>query len=336
MTSRMEANAEGHDLRCPFLTELAALTCQLSNHPKLIPGAAIALRDQRCSSPGWVSCELARQRGPGPWGANAATGSTAAASCPFLVSSRVQCCQAAPVAKLIPRSDDMACRCNGDAHRFCELFLERAHPHAEREAAQAGGAADGATAVLIPPGICCAPNHMWLDVGADGSCHVGVDAFLSRVVGPVDAVTFLSGRGPSTPSVVLTIVGAELPLAFPQPIDVTGVNAALRTHPGALTSDPYRRGWLFEGTVLDRGRAHGAIDLTVGLLSGSSAQAWMQAEVERLSRHVHGLLAERMGDLGPAMADGGVVAEGLARHLDRSELLQVLSLFFMAPPPAGT
>lgn len=321
MKSRMDRSPDDRGLRCPFLVELTALTCELASGPKPLPGSAIAVDEQRCSSPGWVTCALARQHG--------ATGATPPAACPFLVSTRVQSCQAAPIAKLIPRSDDPACRCNGDAHRYCELFLERAHPHAEREAEPA---ADG-TEVPIPPEVCCAPNHMWLDVGADGSCHVGVDAFLSRVVGPVDAVTFLSGRGPSAPSVVLTLVGAELPLAFPHPIDVTSVNAALRTHPGVLTADPYRRGWLFEGTILGEERGYG--DPTVGLLRGGRARAWMRAEVRRLSEVVHGLLAERVADLGPTMADGGDFAEGLARYLDRRELLRVLSLFFVTPPPPG-
>jgi hypothetical protein len=171
---------------------------------------------------------------------------------------------------------------------------------------------------------------MWLDVGSDGSCHVGVDAFLAGVVGAVDEVTFLSPCGPGTPSLVLTVAGTTLPLVFPQPLDITGVNGALRRHPDGLTSDPYGRGWLYEGRTLGLPGRTGAAARTVGLRRGPDTETWMAAEVERLSRFVHTILSRRGGHLGPTSADGGGVSDALAQHLERAELLEVFSLFFTA------
>ncbi len=54
----------------------------------------------------------------------------------------------------------------------------------------------------------------------------------------------------------------------------------------------------------------------------------MASETQRLSRLVHDILSRRSGQLGPVAADGGEVSEALAQHLERTELLEVFSLFF--------
>jgi hypothetical protein len=173
---------------------------------------------------------------------------------------------------------------------------------------------------------------MWLDVGPDGSCHVGVDAFLVRVLGAVDEVTFLSACGPGSPSLVLTAAGATLQLVFPKPLDITGVNGALRRHPDSLTSDPYGRGWLYEGRTLGLRDGTGVDARTSGLLRDPDVEAWMASEVARLTLLVHDILSRRGGRSGSVLADGGAVSLALAQHLTRAELLEVFSLFFTGRP----
>ena len=45
--------------------------------------------------------------------------------------------------------------------------------------------------IPVPLNLAYAPNHMWLDVGDDGCRHVGIDAFLARIIGTVDAISFV-------------------------------------------------------------------------------------------------------------------------------------------------
>ena len=240
--------------------------------------------------------------------------------CPFLQEIRACSCAAASSSRLIPRTLLAVRRCLGDSHRYCEFFLERVRLHPPT-------GADGRE-IPIAPGVALAPNHMWLDVGPDGCCHVGLDAFMVRMLGAIDEVIFLSARGRGAPSLVLTIAGVTLPLVFPQPLDITCVNRAIRGHVDHLTADPYGRGWLYEGwPVASHGRT-GPAARSSGLRRGADAETWMASEVSRLRQHVRTIASRRSSQLGPVWADGGEVAAGLAHHLERAELLEVFSLFF--------
>lgn len=318
--------------RCPFLVEVNAQCCRLAPIHKLVPARDIVRQDQCCSTDAWRSCAWVPPRGTPIDGGDHATQPVAGDQCPFLSELFACSCAAAPSSKLIPRTRLAVRRCLGDSHRYCESFLERARPHLPVDTIDHAAPPDrrpvGASGIPIAPGIALARNHMWLDVGSDGSCHVGVDAFLVRVLGAVDEVIFLSARGRGSPNVVLLVAGTTLPLVFPQALDITGVNRALRRHLDTLTADPYGRGWLYEGwTVKPRGRTD--VDArTAGLLRGPDAETWMASEVRRLLRHVQQILSRRSSHLGPVAADGGEVSAALAHHLERAELLEIFSRFF--------
>lgn len=330
MTLRDDTGQQPAAIRCPFLMEVDAQYCQLAPFRKLVPGFAIAGHTQRCSSNAWRSCEWVLQRRTRLGDEDRATRRDGDGGpeerCPFLDEILACSCTAAPSTKLIPRTLLAVSRCLGDSHRYCEYFLDRACPPPSPDTGSLGASPDGpplgTAGIPIRPDVAFAPNHMWLDVGPDGSCHVGVDALIARVLGGVDEVAFLSACGPGSPRVAIRVAGTVLPLVFPQPFDITGFNGALRRHPDALTSDPYRRGWLYEGRTLGPGGRN------VELRRGPDAETWMASEVELLSRHVHTILSRRGGQLGPISADGGGVSEALAQHLGHTELLEVFSLFF--------
>ena len=309
MTRRQETGRRTASLRCPFLVEGTALGCGLAPFHKLVPGLAVAQQDQCCSSQTWRACSWIREHGVPIDG-------TDRAACPFLEETPVCSCSAAPSSKLIPRTSTAVSRCLGDSHRYCDVFLETSTRPA-------------AAATPVPHGLAFAHNHMWLDVGPDGSCHVGVDAFLVRVLGTIDEVILLSACGVASPSVALTVAGATLMLVFPKPLQITLVNRPLQRHPGDLIADPYGLGWLYEGGTIETLLPTTSGAHVAGLRRGADAERWMAAEVARLSRHVRALDERRNGHLGPVAADGGEVAPGFASHLDRAELLEIFSLFFV-------
>jgi glycine cleavage system H lipoate-binding protein len=333
MIPRQDTGRRVASTRCPFLVEGTARCCGLAPFRKLVPELAIAEQDQSCSSMAWRACAWVRRQ-------DAIDGKCRAArplaesddQCPFLDEMIACSCGAAPSSKLIPRTLLAVSRCLGDSHRYCDFFLERAYPQPPAGTSDRVAPADVPTTrpvtIPVPPGVALAPNHMWFDVGPDGSCHVGIDAFVVRVLGAIDDVIFLSPCSFASPSLALTAAGTTLPLVFPRRLYITRVNNALRRHPNDLTADPYRRGWLYEGRVRKRPGRTSIEATTSGLRRGTDAEMWMASEVRRLTRHVRGIVERRSGHLGRVAADGGEISGALPQYLDRAELLEVFSLFF--------
>jgi glycine cleavage system H lipoate-binding protein len=289
----------------------------------MIVDAARDAGHERCSSPSWHSCPAAARHAVSP---------DELESCPFLHDARVEYCGGAAVPRYIPASDALLSHCNSDAHRFCEVYLAHADPTGERLVVPAGRALrhhPGNTTPLVdgipvPLNLAYAPNHMWLDVGEDGCRHVGIDAFLARIVGDVEAIDFVVPRGDGRPVAVLTVNGVDLQLVFPATLRRAVANVYLRTSPSKLTSDPYGAGWLFE-SVEQCPAIAGDDD---GFKRGDDAARWMLTESSRLALHVHDALARRGNEGARFMADGGSPCANLAAQLERGELLDLFDQFF--------
>jgi glycine cleavage system H lipoate-binding protein len=167
---------------------------------------------------------------------------------------------------------------------------------------------------------------MWTDIGSDGTVHIGIDAFLASALDTIDRITFVTMHGICRPTVVFTVHGVDLYMVFPHHVHLTTNNLYLRTHPLTVLSDPYRLGWLFEGTMND-GETHPDI-LHAGLIRGRAAADWMQSEVSRISAMAHAFSSMQSPEGDVVMADGGVVHPGFIQLLTRDELLRVFNEFF--------
>jgi glycine cleavage system H protein len=290
-------------MHCPFLEETRVRFCQ-SAPGTLIPSGDPCRTHERCTSPECVECPTARE---------VLWGRTSMLRCPLLEETVAQFCAAADARKLIPRNDALLSRCRSEAHRYCALYLRRMHADSE---------------VDVPERLAFAPNHMWVDVAADGTCHVGLDAFFSRVAGSVERVSLMS-MGLQRPTAVVTLHGVDLTFVFPNAMLIRDSNVHLRVEPQRLTEDPYGEGWLFAGQDLasrtrDRGASAGA-----GLRRGAAAAEWMQAETRRMSGFARDVLGARAGGSdGAFAADGGAFAQHLAQQLDRDGLLDLYNRFF--------
>jgi glycine cleavage system H lipoate-binding protein len=284
-------------MSCPFLCESRARYCRASGVRIPIPLRPQAETTERCLSPEWVQCRALppAEFRPSPAGGN----------CPYLTDAAVQYCGAASRTPYIPFSEPSLTRCGSSAHRYCGLYLDCAGVPREEET--------GSEELLGAGEIYYAPNHMWLELAPDGLCHLGIDAFLARLLGSVDSITFLTSQGRHRPSAILTLPGLNLQLVFPGRVSITHCNSHLRSETSALTSSPYRRGWMFAGRDPE---LH-------GLMSGRAARLWMQNEICRVSEFV-----QRKQN---AAADGGLFEPGIARRLTANEVLLLCTQF--SPPP---
>ena len=303
-------------MRCPFLREEQVKSCQVAPFRKSLARSSANGEGERCTSADHRSCPALRE---------SHEAHPDAARCPFLQESLVQFCAASPRPTYVPWSESPDLRCAHDGHRFCELFLAVAGTAARGPALPTADPDEAATAAVdgvpVPGWLFYADNHMWLDAGDDGLCHLGVDAFLARLVGGVERLTFLTVKGDVRPAVVLTVGGADLTLVFSRPLPLVAANTRLRSGLDHLVADPYGLGWLFTARWdVDAG----------GLRHGRAARQWMASEVSRLSTVVHEhLLHPRAGAALPA--DGGRPAPGFLRHLEREDVLRLFAAFFPLP-----
>jgi glycine cleavage system H lipoate-binding protein len=311
-------------MRCPFLREEQVKSCRAVPFRKPLVSSALKGTDERCTSPEHVNCPAARQSHE----AHPALG-----RCPFLQDSLVQFCAAAPLPTYVPWSESPELRCSHDGHRFCDSYLA-AVGHGGRGPAAAGddpsrGRTIDVDGVPMPAWLFYAGNHLWADVGDDGLVHLGADAFLTRLVGTVQRLAFLTVKGNVRPAVVLSVHGVDLTLTFACPLQIVAANTHLRSNLDRLTADPYGRGWLFEARVADaRSASRGPI--VDGLLSGQPARTWMAREIRRAAEFVHEHVVPRTS-LGMLPADGGALAPDILRHLERDLILRLFAEIFPAP-----
>ena len=289
-------------MRCPFLQHAQVTYCRGSVVRKMIVRTPESLAAERCSSPEHRGCAIYREHP-----AQDANGS----GCPFLEETMVEYCAAAAVKKYVPRGEARLSRCTGGQHRFCDQYAKARTVAADQTLAHADG--QEVCGVWTPRWLFYSANHMWLEQAEDGSCHVGVDAFLAKVLGTVERVSFTTSQGLERPTAVLTVRGMDVHVAFPRVMAVLGPNQSLRTHPEQLTADPYWLGWMFEGVDAD----------CADLIPGEEAPAWMAQEMERLAEFVRGPAGWR-----GTLADGGELDTRLLERMDREERFRLFHEFF--------
>jgi glycine cleavage system H lipoate-binding protein len=312
-------------MRCPFLQETDVKTCRASEFRKFIVRTLIPA-GERCSSPDYKQCPVAQDHHE-----ESAGGS----QCGFLQEMLVQFCSAAPLTKFIPYSESVLSRCGSESHKYCELYLSMASPDAaDPNSASALNPPDGdhtshwVEDIGVPGWLFYSENHMWLEVDDEGCCHVGIDAFLARVLGKVQKLSFLPGKASAPPSAVITAEATDLHLVFPNRLCVTATNNYLRSHPEKLTSHPYTMGWLFEGHQPPVSPQEPAGSVFNGLFRGTDACRWMESEVHRLSEFVRDQLLPIQENGIACMTDGGIFSRDLLLHLNREQILQLFSEFF--------
>ncbi len=311
-------------MRCPFLREAQVKSCQASSFKKMIIRLPGQPENEKCSSPNYTNCSVVKQH---------AEEVPSIDHCPFLLESLVQYCTATPVTKYIPYTESMNSQCGTASHKYCDLFLSLVHPHVKfgdtfkstessSETSREHSTVDG---IPIPASLQFSQNHMWLDINADGISHIGIDAFLCKVLGSIDRITFITTKGLQQPTVVFTSGETDFQLKFPNYINIVRPNFYLRTNPSKLTADPYGAGWLFEGAS-EQETMHRQMESK--LFAGERVTNWMKSEVDRMTTFAHHLSMSPDLQGAVLMADGGSFQHGFAKLLKHEDLLHLCNEFF--------
>ncbi len=313
-------------MRCPYLREAQVKSCSAAAYRKFIVRNAGNSENERCSSSAYVDCPVAREH---------IEENPSIDHCPFLHESLVQYCAVAAVPTYIPYTESGLSRCGTDGYSYCELFAELEHAVGESAVPPPREGSDATAQIVlaeptvdglaVPIGLWYAPNHMWLDASEDGTYHVGIDSFMARALGTLDAVSFLTMTGLQRPAVVFSVRGVDLQAVFPAEISIRKANTYLRTNPSKVLADPFGHGWLFEGR---KGRPASRERVPEGLIPGKDAARWMSLELRRLTAFAREL-SERPDAHGTiCMADGGTLQDGVCRSLDREGVLRLWNEFF--------
>ena len=295
-------------MRCPYLKEARVKYCDKAALRKMIrmPGD---VAQETCSSPRYKDCFVYQRY----------AGGSQEGQCPYLRESLTQYCSGTSVTRFIPFSESLMSRCGNDGFRYCDTYLGAAHP--EAQPADRGRRESSVAGMRTPGWLYYSANHLWLDLARDGACHLGIDAFLARVLGTVERITFLTEPGVHQACAVVTAHGMDLQLVFPNAMLLTASNLYLRANPAKLTVSPYDAGWLFEGVQLP-----GQTPVTSGLIRGDFIVPWIESEIAHMSDYLAECRNSRRGQA--TWNDGGVFSAGVLACLGRDQALRLFHEFF--------
>jgi glycine cleavage system H lipoate-binding protein len=172
----------------------------------------------------------------------------------------------------------------------------------------------------IPQGYCFHLGHMWAMKESSDDARVGVDKFVTNLLGKIDQIDIVgANRWVRQGQKLITLHSDGTTVELRSPVEgvVTAINNDALHDPSLVTNDPYENGWI---AVVK------SPDLTVNqrnLIQGPMVVPWMQQNVTRLSA----MLAASS----PALAqDGGAAISGLLPRLEPELRQKVVKEFFLS------
>lgn len=171
----------------------------------------------------------------------------------------------------------------------------------------------------VPKNYAFHPGHAWvLDEGRQNA-RVGLDAFGSNLLGPVDRLEVVPvNRWVRQGQKLCTLTHEGFSVELLSPIEgvVITVNEQAQRDPSLLSKDPYGNGWIcaIKSPELQTN--------VKNLISGAMVVPWMQHSMKRLTAMT--------ANLGAAAADGGLPMPGVLTKLDADAQKTIAKEFFLA------
>jgi len=166
--------------------------------------------------------------------------------------------------------------------------------------------------LALPGGLFFYPGHTWAKLDAAGTVKVGLDDFVQKVIGRIDAIaprkvgdTVFQGEK------LITIQQGKRKADLNSPVDgvIDSINEAVINHPAAIKENPYEKGWIY--TIKPTNLPGNIKSLSIA----DEALAWLKNEVQKFKDFIaEQFVEDKM--LGKTMADGGIPVEGVMEHAD--------------------
>ena len=171
----------------------------------------------------------------------------------------------------------------------------------------------------IPQGYCFHLGHMWAMKEGSDDARVGVDKFVTNLMGKIDRIDLRGAdRWVRQGQKLITLSGGGTSIDLLSPVEgvVTAINHDALREPSLVTDDPYQNGWI---AIVK------SPDFTINqknLIQGSMVAPWMQNNLSRL---------KAMLSPTPALAqDGGGPISGLLPRLTPELRQKVEKEFFLS------
>ena len=169
---------------------------------------------------------------------------------------------------------------------------------------------------LIPRGYFLSRGHSWIELLFTGNARVGVDDFVQKLVGTVDAITLPPLRTEIRKGEPLFILrSGQRELTVPSPLSgtVVEVNPEVAVNPGAVNHDPYISGWaaVIEPTNLSQ-------ELPLFNVAESAAK-WLRGEISHFRNFIKEYAFRMEAQPLPAgvtLLDGGMPVAGVLQMTD--------------------
>lgn len=189
-----------------------------------------------------------------------------------------------------------------------DLLIQRAHKKREIYQPQVMLSPES---FVLPRGYFFSKAHTWLELLFSGKVYVGVDDFISKVTGKIDAIEVLPvGEKIKKGDPLFKIKQGERTLTFISPINgkITEINPSILESPETILNDPYFNGWI---VMIEPEDVSSELK---NLLIGNEASQWLRNEIKRFREFIS-IEAPKFSPE-PTLVDGGLVIKGVLQNVD--------------------
>lgn len=179
--------------------------------------------------------------------------------------------------------------------------------------------------MLIPSGVFLHPNHTWAHILQSGKVKVGVDSFVTKIVGAIDRVSLPAiGAEVKKGEQIFSLNSKGRVLNFSSPINgkIVSINDELSKNP-TLLNNPYKNGW---SVLIEPKNLSSDIQK---LKISEEAVSFVKSELKRFKEFLIGVANGNTLGL-QTLQDGGLPAENVLSLLDGENWKQFQKEFLNA------
>lgn len=166
---------------------------------------------------------------------------------------------------------------------------------------------------ILPRGYFFSKAHTWLELLFSGKVHIGVDDFISKITGKIDAIEVLPvGEEVVKGKPLFKIKQGNRTLTFLSPVSgkIKAINSSVLESPEIILKDPYLNGWI---VMIEPNDIASEVK---SLLIGQEASQWLRNEIKRFREFITKETSKFSPTPELTLADGGLVIKGVLQSVD--------------------